>query len=41
MSFSRNDFTMAPKWLSENFKLVKYEAITYHFKANDLEISNM
>ena len=31
----RNDSTMAPE---NNFKLLKYEHITYHFEANDLEV---
>ena len=33
--FSQNDSAMAPE---ENFKLLKYEHIMYHFKAHDLEI---
>ena len=35
---------MGPQWLqngcSENFKLLKYEHVIYHFKAHGLEISN-
>ena len=34
---SRNDSPMAPEWVSENFKLIKFEHIKY-FKARDLEI---
>ena len=33
--FSRNDSAMAPE---KNFKLLKYEHITHHFKAHDLDI---
>ena len=33
--FSRNDSAMAPE---KSFKLLKYEHIIHHFKANDLDI---
>ena len=36
--FSPNDSKMAPE---KNFKLLKYEHITYSFEARDLEISNI
>ena len=36
--FSLNDSPMAPEWVSEKFRLLKYEHIIYHFKARDLEI---
>ena len=36
--FLRNDSPVAAEWVSEKFKLLKYEHITYHFKARDLEI---
>ena len=36
--FSRNDSPMAPEWVSENVRLLKYEHIIYHLKACDLEI---
>ena len=29
--FSRNDFPMAPEWVSKKFKLLKYDYIIYHF----------
>ena len=37
--FSRNDSPMAPEWVSEKFKLLKYEHIIYGFEARDLEIT--
>ena len=37
-NFRENDSPMAPKWVSEKFKLLRYEHIIYHFKARDLEI---
>ena len=40
--FSGNDSPMAPEWvLEKNFKLLKYEHITYSFEARNLEILNM
>ena len=39
--FSKLTPQMAPEWVSEKFKLLKYEHIIHHFKARDLEILNM